>query len=87
MSEIKGENQMSDRVWLSMDGNAGCALLGENIQEGECEFVTIDAVHVKEYGQYRAEKIAINRAFTALKKRLGRETMPYYIAPGHPDHC
>lgn len=30
-----------DRAILSVDGNCGCALLGENLQEGEAEFVEI----------------------------------------------
>lgn len=73
------------RAELGIDGNAGFALIGENIQEGECEFVTVDQrndepLHV-------AECRAATKAYNNLKERLGIEHLSYSIGPSHPRFC
>ena len=76
-----------ERAELGIDGNCGFALLGENIQEGEAEFEEIRAT--KENPDPRsvgAQKQAINRAFTRLKTRIGRQ-ISYFLGPSHPDYC
>lgn len=76
------------RATLGVDGNCGFALLGKNLQEGEAEFEEIRTdAPLGSTGAYRAEKIAINRAYQRLKARLGLEHLSYYIGPSHPDHC
>ena len=55
-------------VSLSIDGNAGCALLGVNLQEGEAEFVTIDEDELKD-GYKVAAKRAMIRALNKLRRR------------------
>ena len=76
---------MIDRVLIGVDGNAGFALLGPNIQEGEAEFVTIDG------DTPRAAEIAANKAYAALGKRLGKSSgaineqwAPWQLDPSHP---
>lgn len=59
-----------ERAVLSVDGNAGCALLGENLQEGESEFVVIER-HPDEY-LYQAEARACFQALNNLRSRLGK---------------
>src|ERR1017187_4496114 len=83
-----------ERAELGVDGNAGFALLGENIQDGEAEFVEIDLpieaskdpdrYHKSEW--VREAKIAINRAHRALKARLPDRKFSYYLGNSHPDH-
>lgn len=56
------------RAVLSVDGNCGCALFGENLQEGEAECVEI----IQRYGEplHEAETRACWQAFQHLKARL-----------------
>lgn len=66
---------MSDlaRAVLSIDGDYACALLGENIQDGECEFVKVnypDGINRGTSGSNLAERIAASQAFRKLRKRL-----------------
>lgn len=69
---------MSKTVWLSMDGNCGCALLGENLQEGESEFVCVDdAPDIWTHPQDK-ERWAIAQAYKRLCARLGT-TFGYYM--------
>ena len=72
----------SERVWLSRDGNAGCALLGVNLQEGEAEFVCIDDCPKDENGKpihagNNVYRWACTQALRKLEARLGRR-LPYY---------
>lgn len=60
-----------ERAILSVDGNCGCALLGENPQEGEAEFAEVQQ-RPGEY-LYEAEVRACWAAFRNLKARLGKE--------------
>ena len=59
-----------ERAVLSIDGNCGCALLGDNLQEGEAEFVEI--VPRADEHLYHAEVRACWAALNNLRKRLGR---------------
>ena len=67
-------------VHLSIDGNAGCALLGPDLQEGEAEFVTIDETEFND-GYRNAARRACVRALRALQKRCYPDdgfSLPYY---------
>jgi hypothetical protein len=64
-----------ERAEICIDGNAACALLGEDLAVGESEWVTIDdAFRAKHPGlsQRELEWAAGREAFDALKARLGR---------------
>lgn len=84
-----------ERAELGIDGNAGFALLGEDLQLGEAELVTIklplsvcqdpNRYHNSEW--VRASKRAINAAYSALKARLPDRQFSYYLGTSHPDHC
>ena len=76
---------MSERATLGIDGNAGFALLGENLQAGEAEFVVVPPEDGKR-SQSERECWAATKAFRNLEARLGRK-LPYYIGPSHPRHC
>jgi ribonuclease HI len=71
-----------DRAILSVDGNAGCALLGENLQDGEAEFVVVAARHGEP--RHEAEVRACWAAFKALKARLNRPDISYAWYPRRP---
>ena len=83
-----------ERAELGVDGNCGFALLGEDLQSGEAEFVEIalplaaskdpHRYHSAEWS--KAAQTAASLAFIALKLRLGRP-LSYYIGPSHPRHC
>lgn len=85
---------MIERAHLGVDGNAGFALLGEDLQSGEAEFVTIDLpiAASKDERRYHssewrsAAKRAINKAFSALKERFPGRKFSYYLGESHPDH-
>lgn len=65
----------TERVMLGVDGNAGFALLGEDLQSGEAEFVQIVP---GPYGAINAAKQALNN----LRARLNRPDLLYYLGPG-----
>ena len=65
-------------VILTMDGNCGCALLGENIQEGEAEFVCIDDAPDIYTNIKDKERWAITQAHKRLCKRLGKQFGYYW---------
>ena len=74
-----------ERAELGIDGNAGFARLGPNLQEGEAEFVVVppeDGIR----SLHQRECWAAAQAFRVLQKRLGRQ-ISYYIGPSHPNHC
>ena len=85
---------MIERAELGIDGNAGFALLGDNLQSGEAEFVTIDLPPEasKDPNRYHksewvsAAKRAINLAYRALKARLSDRQFSYYLGQSHPDY-
>jgi hypothetical protein len=64
-------------VLLYRDGNAGGALMGENIQDGESEFVCIDDCPLNEYGRpihtgTSVFRWACTQALRRLEKRIGQ---------------
>lgn len=70
-----------ERAVLSVDGDHGCALLGENLQEGEAEFVKVEKrpdEHIT-----RAESRACTQAYRNLCARLGRQ-ISYAWYPRQP---
>ena len=70
------------RAELGVDGNAGFALIGPDLQEGEAEFVTVENT---DKGRAEAERWAATAAYRKLQKRL-RRNFSYYIGTSHPDH-
>jgi hypothetical protein len=75
---IKAEDSeyVYERAEVGMDGNCGYALLGPNIQEGECEFVEI--VYSPSNSPGESERLAWGQALFNLRKRLGG-FIPYFI--------
>lgn len=75
------------RAELGIDGNCGFALLGENIQEGESEFVEILSVDKwpVDWTLSIAERVAAKTAFKRLKDRLNLDyNLSFYFGPSHP---
>lgn len=70
-----------ERAVLGIDGNAGFSLLGEDLQVGESEFVTVEPIGDELMS--RAEIRAARQAHTNLEARLGR-TIPFTFGPSHP---
>lgn len=83
-----------ERAELGIDGNAGFALLGEDLQIGEAEFVEIklpleaskdpNRYHHSEW--VRAAKIAATAAYRKLKARLPGREFSYYLGTSYPDN-
>lgn len=67
------------RIELGIDGNCGYALLGEDIQCGECEFVEI----IDTGDQVNDQLLACKRALNKLRSRLSVDTS-YYFGASHP---
>ena len=79
---------MTERAMLGIDGNAAFALLGEDLQSGEAEFITVECDEPKWTSAW--EVAACRAAATAyhnLKVRLGREDISYYLGTSHPNYC
>jgi hypothetical protein len=80
-----------ERAQLGIDENCGFALLGENIQEGEAEFVEIalpaeaskdpNRYHKKEWCE--AAQTAASLAYLNLRIRLDRP-ISYALHSSHP---
>lgn len=76
-----------DRAELGVDGNAGFALLGQDIQSGEAEFVTIESnARVGSADWCDAACRAATKAYRQLKARLPDRVFSYRIGPSHPNH-
>jgi len=83
-----------ERAEIGIDGNAGFALLGDDLQSGEAEFVTIDLLPEasKDPNRYHksewvtAAKRAATAAYHKLKERLPDRVFSYYLGTSHPDH-
>jgi hypothetical protein len=76
------------RAELGVDGNCAFALLGENIQEGEAEFVEIENIaDLSPIDKARAERVASFRALDNLRSRLNDQDISYWLGPSHPNHC
>lgn len=67
-----------ERAELGIDGNAAFALLGENIQEGECEFVELVN------GSLECKISGCHKAMRQLRTRLNRPELSYYFGISHP---
>ena len=77
-----------ERAELGVDGNAGFALLGVNIQEGEAEFETMREDYlVGSHSWHREGRRCAAVAYHRLKSRLFPKQISYWIGPSHPDHC
>ena len=63
------------RARLGIDGNAGFALLGPNLQEGECEFVSVPIEHATN----RALQWAAKHALEKLRARLEMPGLMWYV--------
>lgn len=70
-----------ERAILSVDGNCGCALLGEDLQVGEAEFVEVTPS--KDEPLHEAQVRACWAALKKLKERLGRP-LTYAWYPRRP---
>lgn len=70
-----------ERAVLSVDGNCGCALLGETLQEGEAEFVEVQKRPDEHLDD--AEARACTQAYRKLCARLGRQ-LSYAWYPRRP---
>ncbi len=68
-----------ERAELGIDGNCGFALLGENIQEGEAEFVEIGPAN-----DLYARLLAPKQALKKLKLRLNKPELSYFFGTSHP---
>lgn len=83
------------RATLGVDGNAGFALLGEDLQSGECEFVEIalpleasrDPTRYYNSEWCAAASRAATIAYRKLQARFPDRPISYYISPSHPRHC
>ena len=64
------------RAKVGIDGSHGFALLGDNLQEGEAEFVAIEGWPRATYKQERA---AWGSALRKLEDRLGSGPMRYEV--------
>ena len=73
------------RAVLGVDGNAGFALIGLNLQEGEAEFISIEDAPDWAETKFQREGWAATKAFRKLRDRLNRK-FSYYIGPSHPRH-
>ena len=75
------------RAELGVDGNAGFALIGNDLQDGEAEFVTIECDEPRWTAAWEVAACrAATTAFERLKTRLG-QNFSYYLGPSHPRHC
>ena len=81
-----------ERAELGVDGNCGFALLGDDLQVGEAEFVEI-ALPVeasKDPNRYHhsewcaAAERAASAAYRALKARLAPRQFSYVLGRSHP---
>ena len=64
------------RAKVGLDGNCGYALLGDNLHDGEAEFVEIEGWPNPTYGQERA---AWGKALRKLEERLGTGPLRYEV--------
>jgi hypothetical protein len=69
-----------DKAPLGVDGNAGFALLGRDLQEGEAEFMVIEPFGLSPHDW----ACAAHLAFEKLKDRLARPDLGFYFGPSHP---
>lgn len=83
-----------ERAELGIDGNAGFALLGEDLQVGESEFVEIGlpVEASKDPNRYHhsewcaAAERAATAAYRKLQARLAPREFSYFLGQSHPRH-
>jgi len=76
-----------ERAELGVDGNAGFALLGDNIQEGEAEFVVIEGDEPRWTSAWHlAATRAASTAYRRLKERLPDRKFSYFLGRSHPNY-
>lgn len=68
------------RAQLGIDGNAAFALLGDDLQEGEAEFIDI----TEPITELNNQIIAAKQAFYKLRDRLNIPELSYYLGKSHP---
>lgn len=81
-----------DRAELGVDGNCGFALLGDNLQSGEAEFVEIalPPERSRDPNRYQSSEwcaaagLAATKAYRRLKERLEGQPFSYRLGPSHP---
>jgi len=69
-----------ERAELGIEGNFGFALLGKDLQSGECEFCMIEDTGDALSERLRASKAALFQ----LRSRLRRPGLLYYFGKSHP---
>jgi hypothetical protein len=85
-------NEKLDRAVIGVDGDCGFALLGENIQSGEAEFVKIENDEFRKSNPIQWDinaNIASRRALARLRGRLGYtlesgKWLTYALHSSHP---
>jgi hypothetical protein len=73
-----------ERAELGIDGNCGFALLGEDLQAGEAEFVEVIPTKA---GLYWDQRGAAHEALRRLRVRLNKPDLSYFLGESHPSHC
>ncbi len=71
-----------ERAELGIDGDHAFALLGQNIQDGEAEFVKVEVP-----GDIASERRAATKALNNLRQRLGKPALSYFLGESHPSFC
>lgn len=66
------------RVELGIDGDHAFALLGDDIQSGEVEFIWLPDQGLN------TQLVFCKKAFRQLKARLNRPELSYFFGPSHP---
>ena len=76
-----------ERAELGIDGNCSFALLGENLQEGEAEFVDVN--QGEDEPLFVAQNRASRIAFRKLQKRMKSRgiAISYFLGKSHPFYC
>lgn len=81
------DKQKIERAELGVDGNAGFALLGADIQSGDAEFVTIESDAPMGSTAWQVAAVsAATKAYRNLHKRFPDRVFSYYIGPSHPNY-
>ncbi len=80
----KEEREKAMKVQLGIDGNCGFALLGEDLQNGEAEFVEFQT-SPEVADTIAAKRAACDQAFKNLKTRLNMPNLHPFFGPSHPD--
>jgi len=86
MKDEKRNRELLDmygRARIGIDGTAGFALLGEDLQNGEAEFVDIEEPVDDCHNQIRAAACALGK----LRKRLNLPELSHYLDDSHPMFC